>query len=363
MPLRNPLQQPDGMQGLLGRLSTNPWINMGAGMSPHHDFTRTLQGGLLNQQRSMGGQQAARIQQLELEKQQREAEAAEAQAQAQQRYRSMLNPYEDIQAGAMGVDDYATKKYEQEQAYLATQQEPVTYWTPKGAKQMPRWVGERANLLPYDVYLQSEEAKAANKRLQFAGNAEQRAQAEHARKQAESRLKMDNAKLARLELMRGQQAKQASEIQARDIAISSVDEALKLVDSGIFSTASGAGKTLTNIVDRLTPGGFSGKPSDAMDGYLTTIQSAIGLDKLIKVKEQGGTFGALSEKELALLTDTLGKVHSDMPDQALKRNLRIIKELLFKANLEAYENPIYIPGQTATAGAAGDGWGELQVTD
>ena len=65
---------------------------------------------------------------------------------------------------------------------------------------------------------------------------------------------------------------------------------------------------------------------------LNTIQSAVGLERLISIKEQGGTFGALSTKELGLLTDSLASLSENQGQDNLIANLKRVKALLQQAN-------------------------------
>ena len=123
-----------------------------------------------------------------------------------------------------------------------------------------------------------------------------------------------------------EQEREASKIQQNTVAVNAIDKALDLTDAWF---ASGAGSTAAQ---------WLGLPAATeMAGHLSTIKSAIGLERLIKVKEQGGTFGALSGPELQLLVDSLGALQQGMPDAALKRNLQQVRRLFVKSGIDEQE--------------------------
>ena len=83
------------------------------------------------------------------------------------------------------------------------------------------------------------------------------------------------------------------------------------------------------------PDGLAGTSKQELRGQLETVQSAVGLQRLLDVKAQGGTFGALSNRELGLLTSSLSSLGQDLPTDTLRQNLRTVKTLLAKANIDA----------------------------
>ena len=77
--------------------------------------------------------------------------------------------------------------------------------------------------------------------------------------------------------------------------------------------------------------------TNKLKNYLKTIKSSIGVEKLLEVKRQGGTFGALSENELDLLLSLEGPLDQMYPDQLLDtlRNIQANRQAVMnemKAN-------------------------------
>jgi len=81
------------------------------------------------------------------------------------------------------------------------------------------------------------------------------------------------------------------------------------------------------------PAIWSMKPED-LDAQITTIISSIALDEMKSLKESSPTgstgFGALSQKELDILTSSKGAIRRQMSEGLLKENLQSIKEILEK---------------------------------
>lgn len=103
-----------------------------------------------------------------------------------------------------------------------------------------------------------------------------------------------------------------------------------------FQEAENMNATIKDIyesADYLTTGfigqqtaGIGGTPAHNLAANLKQIEADAGLSKLIEVKERGGTFGALQEKELELLVNSRAAlIQSQDPKQ-------------FKSNLIKYQN-------------------------
>lgn len=92
-----------------------------------------------------------------------------------------------------------------------------------------------------------------------------------------------------------------------------VNQALDLIDKSPISTTGLVGGLM-----KYNPYSEAGK----LDALLNSIQNNIGLDKLVAVKKAGGTFGALSEKELQALQSSLGVLRQSGNPLILRQNLQ-----------------------------------------
>ena len=92
-----------------------------------------------------------------------------------------------------------------------------------------------------------------------------------------------------------------------------VNQALDLIDKSPISTTGLVGGLM-----KYNPYSDAGK----LDALLNSIQNNIGLDKLVAVKKAGGTFGALSEKELQALQSSLGVLRQSGNPLILRQNLQ-----------------------------------------
>ena len=68
-----------------------------------------------------------------------------------------------------------------------------------------------------------------------------------------------------------------------------------------------------------------------LDSIIENIKSAIGIEQLIKAKEQGATFGALQKSEMDLLIASFGAIKSLRTPEAVKRSLTKIKNVYSRA--------------------------------
>lgn len=104
-----------------------------------------------------------------------------------------------------------------------------------------------------------------------------------------------------------------------------IDRIISIVDETAGELAPGAGGAAA--ITQLFPGSDARRVADLLD----TVKSNIGLDRLVEIKSQGATLGALSDREMDVLVDSLGKLSVSQRPEDLKRNLRRIRELFAKA--------------------------------
>lgn len=130
----------------------------------------------------------------------------------------------------------------------------------------------------------------------------------------------------RIDLLKGKEAAKASEkAKIKSSALYNVESQLtsiqdevakaeKILDSGSALTTGIVGKTV----------GFLNPESDAaaLKSHVDSIVSKIGLDKLLELKKQGGTLGALSEKELTALQQSVSNLNLNQPKATIKQNLQ-----------------------------------------
>lgn len=75
---------------------------------------------------------------------------------------------------------------------------------------------------------------------------------------------------------------------------------------------------------------FVGNAAKDFEADVKKLAGQIASNELVKMKAQGGTFGALSEKELGLLESALGSLQTSQTPENFKKNLNIVKEKLQK---------------------------------
>ena len=98
-----------------------------------------------------------------------------------------------------------------------------------------------------------------------------------------------------------------------------------------FQEAENVNETLREIYDKagaLTTGwlgdkskDIAGTPAHDVAALMKTVESDAGLSKLIEVKERGGTFGALQEKELELLVASRAALMQSQSPEQFKEQL------------------------------------------
>lgn len=123
-------------------------------------------------------------------------------------------------------------------------------------------------------------------------------------------------KLAREEEEAAAQEKLAREQTARTATVvtNAAQEAAALVDRFGWRSAGPLG------------GAMSATGLSEVSALIDTVRSNVSLDKIVEMKKTGATLGQVSEKELELLSDSLGKISVWMPPEVLHENLTFIAE-------------------------------------
>lgn len=118
---------------------------------------------------------------------------------------------------------------------------------------------------------------------------------------------------------------QMPQAQAR---LASEQRQATLVDSFIDQASGLAGGWTTGMAGA-TLSGIPGTPAHDLAAIIDTIEANIGFDKLNQMRQQsptGGALGSVTERELSLLSATLGSLkQSQSPDQ-FKQNLETLRE-------------------------------------
>jgi hypothetical protein len=73
----------------------------------------------------------------------------------------------------------------------------------------------------------------------------------------------------------------------------------------------------------------SGTPAHDVAGLLNTVEGAIGFDRLDamrKASKTGGALGAISERELALLSSSLGSLRQSASAPEFQRNITLVRK-------------------------------------
>lgn len=91
---------------------------------------------------------------------------------------------------------------------------------------------------------------------------------------------------------------------------------------------------------------------------LSSIQASVAFDTLQKMREAsktGGALGAVSERELDLLINSLGALQQNTDPATLKRNLLDVKRVMTKIENDPVASRIYYGGSTQGAAPASSG--------
>jgi hypothetical protein len=136
-----------------------------------------------------------------------------------------------------------------------------------------------------------------------------------------------------------------------DLVSQDIDNALEIANNvpatGVFS--------LLNAVP--------GSPQGDLAALLETIEANIGFDALQEMRNNsptGGALGSVTERELALLTSTMGNLRQSQSQEQFTRNLRRLKQQLEasrQAIQDAYNRDFGGQGQTAPQGTIDLGGG------
>ncbi len=117
-----------------------------------------------------------------------------------------------------------------------------------------------------------------------------------------------------------------------DIVTEDIDRALEILDSDAwYNPASGIGAE--------TAGKIAGSNSAKIKGLIDTIEANIGFDKLDAMRQAsltGGALGSVTERELALLSSTIGSVKQSQGEDQLRYNLNRV--------WNTYQDIIHGPG-------------------
>lgn len=106
-----------------------------------------------------------------------------------------------------------------------------------------------------------------------------------------------------------------SNLEKSDMILSYIDQALDIVNKNPMAAGYGS------AIGRFYPYGDAGK----LRSLLTSIQGNVGLKQLIESKAEGATYGALSEKELQMLQDVMGKLDQGQSPEVLAQVLQNVR--------------------------------------
>lgn len=180
----------------------------------------------------------------------------------------------------------------------------------------------------------------------------------------EERIKTDEQirKEKELSAMKRQEATPQEEL-----ALKSTIQEAKDINSTIKKLYDNASFMNTGFIGDKTKG-IAGTPAGDFAQNLKTLESDAGLSKLIEVKERGGTFGALQEKELDLLINSRAALAQSQSPDAFKKNLIEYQERRNRAIpllAEAFQQKHgYLPeGVQESLASLGEGGIKRQIKD
>ena len=116
-----------------------------------------------------------------------------------------------------------------------------------------------------------------------------------------------------------------SSLEKSDMMLDFIDKAINLVQSNPLTA--GAGALLS-----FNPYSDAGK----LRSYLATIKGNVGLNELISSKAEGATYGALSENELQMLQDSLGRLEQGQSPEVLLQVLNNVRNNYMNVRNRAY---------------------------
>jgi hypothetical protein len=119
-------------------------------------------------------------------------------------------------------------------------------------------------------------------------------------------------------------------IDKKNMMVQKVNEAINLIDNAsLASPVAGFFGSKAKILE--------GTDAYTMQSTLKFILSNLGLSELISLKEQGGTMGALNEKEFAALEQATTNLDQGLKPEELRKNLLEVAEILTKQSGKARE--------------------------
>ena len=116
-----------------------------------------------------------------------------------------------------------------------------------------------------------------------------------------------------------------SSLERSDIILNYIDQAMDLIQNN--PVAAGAG-----VLMSFNPYSDAGK----LRSLLASIKGNVGLKELINSKAEGATYGALSEKELEMLQDVMGKIDQGSSPEVLLQVLQNVKNNYSNVRNRAY---------------------------
>lgn len=116
-----------------------------------------------------------------------------------------------------------------------------------------------------------------------------------------------------------------SSLERSDIILNYIDQAMDLIQNN--PVAAGAG-----VIMSFNPYSDAGK----LRSLLASIKGNVGLKELINSKAEGATYGALSETELQMLQDVMGKIDQGSSPEVLLQVLQNVKNNYSNVRNRAY---------------------------
>lgn len=116
-----------------------------------------------------------------------------------------------------------------------------------------------------------------------------------------------------------------SSLERSDMILNYIDQAMDLIQNN--PVAAGAG-----VLMSFNPYSDAGK----LRSLLASIKGNVGLKELINSKAEGATYGALSEKELQMLQDVMGRIDQGSSPEVLLQVLQNIKNNYSNVRNRAY---------------------------
>lgn len=147
-------------------------------------------------------------------------------------------------------------------------------------------------------------------------------------------------------------AKAAAAAQSRatsgGIVTQDIDRAISAIDANPELTT-GLGGQVTSVI--------GGSPASDLEGLLNSVRANVGFDRLQQMRNEsptGGALGQVSNREMELLTSTLGSLQQKQGPTQLKDNLKRIKDVTLDIVHGAGNGPARSGEQTATNRATGE---------